>query len=279
MTKLKINFVDFWPDFDATSNFFLDLLKTRFDLEISDSPDFIIYSVFGTTFRNYHCTRIFYTGENIRPNFDECDFALSFDFIEHPRHFRLPLYVLYLKDPKQLVKEDTFNPEKILQEKSKFCNFIYSNGSAQERIDFFEKLSKYKKVDSGGRVRNNLGCFVLDKLDFIKDYKFTIAFENSSYPGYTTEKLVHPMLVHSLPIYWGNPRVDEDFNPKSFLNYFSFDSDEELIARIIGLDRNDELYCRYLREPYYYHNEPNKYVKPEYVLGFFEKIFEWGKFT
>ena len=38
----------------------------------------------------------------------------------------------------------------------------------------------------------------------------TIAFENSSFPGYTTEKIFEPMLEGSIPIYWGNPRVDED---------------------------------------------------------------------
>ena len=48
---------------------------------------------------------------------------------------------------------------------------------------------------------------VSNKMDFIKDYKFVISFENSSNPGYTTEKLIEPMLVNSIPIYWGNTEV------------------------------------------------------------------------
>ena len=59
-------------------------------------------------------------------------------------------------------------------------------------------------------------------MDFIKDYKFVISFENSSYPGYTTQKLIEPMLVNSSPIYWGNKSVGKDFNTKSFINVFYY---------------------------------------------------------
>ncbi len=61
--------------------------------------------------------------------------------------------------------------------------------STKVRNNFFLKISKYKKVDSGGLALNNIGYIVKNKLEFIKDYKFTIAFENSSYSGYTTEKI------------------------------------------------------------------------------------------
>ncbi|WP_416171499.1 glycosyltransferase family 10 domain-containing protein [Algoriphagus boritolerans] len=74
----------------------------------------------------------------------------------------------------------------------KFCCFLASNERAKERIEFFKKLSQYKQVDSGGIVHNNLGFRVSDKMKFIKDYKFIVAFENSSYPGYITEKIWHP---------------------------------------------------------------------------------------
>ena len=72
-------------------------------------------------------------------------------------------------------------------------------------MDFFVKLSKYKQVDSGGRTLNNIGGPVEDKMEFIKDYRFVISFENAEYPGYTTEKIIQPMFVDSIPIYWGNP--------------------------------------------------------------------------
>ena len=45
----------------------------------------------------------------------------------------------------------------------KFCNFVASNGNCQERNDFVSKLSKYKKVDCGGRWMNNIGYSVSNK--------------------------------------------------------------------------------------------------------------------
>jgi hypothetical protein len=102
--------------------------------------------------------------------------------------------------------------------KQKFCCMVVSNAHAKERIRFFEQLSKYKKVDSGGRFLNNIGRSIDEKMEFIKDYRFVISFENSSSPGYTTEKLIEPMLVNSVPIYWGDPEVGRYFNTKIFVN-------------------------------------------------------------
>ena len=97
-----------------------------------------------------------------------------------------------------------------------------SNPYSQKRIGFFKELSKYKKVDSGGKVLNNVGGCVEDKLEFIKDYKFVISFENSAHPGYTTEKIVDPLAMNCIPIYWGNPYVARDFNNKRFYQLFRF---------------------------------------------------------
>lgn len=74
----------------------------------------------------------------------------------------------------------------------KFCSFVVSNSQFSDplRKRFFERLCKYKKVDSGGRYLNNIGGPVRDKLAFCRGYKFNIAFENSSVDGYTTEKIM-----------------------------------------------------------------------------------------
>jgi len=281
MKKIRIKFTDFWPTLHQTShycdNFFLHLLQKRFSVQLSYEPEVLFYSVFGSEHKKYHCYKVFYTGENVRPNFEECHFAFSFDHLQHENHYRLPIYVLYLESPELLVKQD-FDVDRIIKEKTKFCNFIYSNPLGTKRIEFFERLSKYKPVDSAGKVLNNiakpLGGFTREKLAFIKDYKFTIAFENSEYPGYTTEKLIHPMLVHSLPIYWGNPLVHLDFNPKSFINYYDFPDEETLIEHIIELDQNDELYREYLLEPYYHNNQVNPLIEADHILDVFEKIFK-----
>jgi hypothetical protein len=267
MKTIKLDFVDFWPGFNKTNNYFYNLLKNKYEIEITPDPDFVIYSVFGRSYKKYKCIRIFYTGENVRPNFKECDYAFTFDHIENnPRHYRLPLYGLYLPTPEALIKKEDYNPETVLREKTEFCNFVYSNKKAKKRIDFFHKLSKYKPVASGGKLLNNVGGRVPNKLEFIRKFKFTIAFENFSYPGYTTEKLTEPMLMKSVPIYWGNKLVDKDFNTKSFISYHDYENDEAVIERIIELDRNDDLYLECFKQPYYNNNVVNEYIRREKIL-------------
>jgi len=285
--RIKLKFLNYWPAFNPSDNYFYNLLKPYYDLEVTDEPDYLIYNLphilpplgpirfYNREYRKYNCIRIFYTSENLKPDFSECDYAFTFDFNKNPNHRRLPNYVRNAT-PEQLIKKD-LDYEKILSEKAKFCNFVYSNWRAQKRRRFFKKLSKYKKVDSGGKYKNNLGYYVQDKISFIKDYKFTIAFENISSVGYTTEKLVQPMIVHSLPIYWGNRLVGRDFNTKSFLNYYDFENENELIERIIEIDNNDELYIKYLKEPYFHNNEVNEYMNPQNVLRRFEYIFNNDK--
>jgi hypothetical protein len=172
------------------------------------------------------------------------------------------------------------NPEKILAGKTKFCSFVvrsHNPGKNRNRLEFFQKLSRYKKVDSGGEFMNNIGGPIpghsAGKIEFLNVYKFNIAFENGSFPGYTTEKIFEPMVARCLPIYWGNPLIIEEFNPKSFLNYADFPNEEALIEKIIELDKDDAKYLEYLRQPYFYNDEPNVYFSHERMLNFFEKIF------
>ena len=74
------------------------------------------------------------------------------------------------------------------------------------------------------------------KIDFLKPYKFNIAFENRSLPGYTTEKIFEPMLARCLPIYWGNPLINEEFNPRSLLNAADYHDDDALIGKVRELE-------------------------------------------
>ena len=64
-----------------------------------------------------------------------------------------------------------------------------------------------------------------------------------------------------------------EFNPKSFLNYFDFPSEEALIEKIIELDQDDAKYLEYLRQPYFHNNQPNEFFSHERLLNQFERIF------
>ena len=123
---------------------------------------------------------------------------------------------------------------------------------------------------------NNIGFLVPDKLDFIKDYKFSIAIENSVVPGYTTEKIIEPMMMNSMPIYYGDPYVSRDFNMDSCVHIKNPESIQEIIDRIIVLDNNDDLYIDKLRKKWFaYGNVKKKYAQE--ITAFFENIFEREK--
>ncbi|MBK6392465.1 MAG: glycosyltransferase [Saprospiraceae bacterium] len=268
--KLGITFCDFWPELNMEDNIFINCLRKITQVQIDhEHPDLVFYSYYGNGHFKYRCPKIFYTGENIRPDYDACDFSLSFDYPVSEKNYRFPLYALYGDVHQLCLPKD---PQEILISKTKFCNFVVSNPQGKERNKFFNLLNKYKKVDSGGRFKNNIGHLVEDKNTFVRDYKFTLAFENSSFPGYTTEKIFQPMMMHSLPIYWGNPLVGRDFNTKSFINIHDFPDFHAAIDHIIDVDNNDDLYLQYLNEPYFLNNEPNEFVKEENLTAFLANI-------
>ena len=279
MRKIRIDFCDFWEDFCKTDNFFWNLLKTRFDVELHGKPDFLFYSNREQHVHRVHnCVKIFFAVESYLPNWRECDYAMTYHYLEDPRHLRLPFYLLYGTADHLLNNGEDI--ERLFASKTKFCSFIVSNPGKREgrkRVEFFHSLSRYKRVDSGGKVLNNIGGPIAGgpegKLAFLRPYKFNIAFENAAISGYTTEKIVEAMRARTVPIFWGNPRINEEFNSSSFLNYSDFPSADALIERIIELDRNDEKYMEILRQPYFPGNQATNWYDPERFLSFCERIF------
>ena len=136
--------------------------------------------------------------------------------------------------------------------------------------------SAHKKVDSGGRLLNNIGYNIErgseSKLKWMRNYKFSITFENASYPGYTTEKLMHALISDTIPIYWGDPLVANDFNPKAFVNCLDFHSYSEVVELIREIDHNDNLYREYLSQPYLKDNKETDFCREENIVGRYDEI-------
>lgn len=152
-------------------------------------------------------------------------------------------------------------------EKKKFCIFVVSNSDKFDtriRNRFFEKLSKYKKVDSAGGAMNNMGIKAPrnDELkgdysyyNFLSEYKFMICFENKSKSNYITEKLTNAYLGNTVPIYWGANNVKKWFNNNGILQLEESGTEEEmdkLINRIKEIDNDDILYEEMYRQPLMY---------------------------
>lgn len=287
MKKLKLKFVDFWIDMGKPeSNYFFQLLSQHYDVEFSDEPDIVFYSCFGKEYQKYTCTRIFYSPENWRPDFSRSDYAMTFDRLEDKRHLRVPLWALYYISykkgdllPAPLPVET--DPLKRLDEwksRKNFCSIIVSNAKAPERIRFFEQLNRRMKVDSGGRWNNTIGrelpSGTQNKFQFIKDYRFVISFENASHPGYTTEKVMEPLLAGCIPIYWGDPEIGADFNTRRFI-HIGKASDagyEEAIETILDLERNPEKARAILDEPIFAGDREPICLEPDYIS---QRLFAW----
>ena len=256
---VKINFADTEKGyFNVQDNIFLDVLKKKYQVEISNKPDFLFYSCFGDDVKKYaNCVKIFFTNENVVPDFNETDYGIGFHHITfEDRYLRYPEYFYKIKPElqnRQNLSDELFD--------RKFCNFIYSNSKNGEgaplRIEFCKQLMNYKKVDCLGKVLHNTdidfegrsGNWAQSKIEVLKGYKFTIAFENRFTSGYTTEKLYQPFLASSIPIYMGNPSVAVDFNPKAFINCSDYKNFNEVIEVIKELDTNKEKYMAMLKEP------------------------------
>lgn len=272
LPQLLINFSDFYPGFKKEENYFYNLLSKSFKLILSDEPEVLIYSCFGYDYLNHRCLRIFYTGENRISDFSACDYSISFEYLKNSKQYRLPCYSVrafhfnFLPELKKGLTREEAAIE--WERKSKFCCTVVSNGKSSVRNDFFHKLSLTKKVDSGGRYLNNIGGPVDDKFIFTREYKFVFAFENQQYPGYLTEKLMDAILVKAIPIFWGDPNVNQDFNPKRFLNYDDYPNEEALIADMLLIENDRERFISIISEPVFQSKKLPLHLEEEKLNSF-----------
>lgn len=246
--KLRLGFTDYYNTLDT---FFIDVLSKTFDIERDDAnPDYLIFcdETFGQNNLKYDpnkVIKIFFTGENRRPYNYQAHHAISFDHLDSNQFYRLPLYVLdnwvqtkngvpdMLNLPREYVKYD---------DKQWFCGFVASNPAGDYRNKMFHMLNEYKPVMSGGPLFNNIGGIlprdVQSKIDFFSQCRFSLCFENSSWPGYCTEKIMHGFIAKTVPIYWGSPTVALDFEEGTYISRHNYVSDNNFIDAIIEIDKD-----------------------------------------
>ena len=263
---------------DVARNEIFNELADEFIFEESEQPDFILFGPYGIDIPkpgNY--IRIGYYCENIIPDLSLCEWAFGVmpeAAINNKKYKRIQWH---RQDPQLLVKPDDYNPIQILDKKQHFCNFLYSH-PVPYREEFFRQLSKYKKVDAPGKSMNNMnsidtlfkGDIWNRKKQFLGSYKFTIAFENYVYPGYQTEKLYDAMQVDSVPIYCGDPLIEQIFNTQSFVNFTDYVQPNNSPV-IRWLEENSQLdFVDIL--PTYYHNPLQRLKRKAKSIGKLTKM-------
>jgi len=266
MTKpvLHLGFTDYYPGLDT---FFMDTLSESFDIKRDDeNPKYLIFcdETFGTNNLKYDpnkTLKIFFTGENRRPWNYQAHYAISFDHLDGEKFYRLPLYVLDNFNGVSFGCDDLFNLKRTFtsedwHKRTEFCGFVSSNGACAERNNMFAQLSQYKKVDSAGPWMNTVGYVIprgfeaqKHKMEFLSKYRFNLCYENSSYPGYATEKPAHAFIAGTVPIYWGSPVVEVDFNIEAMICRHQYQSDKEMIEHIIHIDNDMNAWLDIMNRP------------------------------
>lgn len=278
-----IAFLDFWPGFDTDEDRWLSRRWFRDNLqgvEILDEPEgasVVLFSIFGREHQRFLADRsscrgegrrapklVCFIGENRRPPVGKVPLVFSFDHLAGfpaTTHLRLPLWVLDREVHTVLrLHEERLRARRVAKpQRAGFCCWVASNSNmynAAFRLRFVQMLTlRYKQVACGGESLNNVGGPVQDKLGFLRGFKFNVAFENASYPGYCTEKLLHAFAAGCVPIYWGDPHVsrksavEPDFNPAALISAHDFDNADELLAHIAAVDQDPALMQQYLDQP------------------------------
>jgi hypothetical protein len=109
------------------------------------------------------------------------------------------------------------------QSRASLALFCYSNPGCDYRNRTAQLLQNESLLHSCGGVLNNLNGERAPRsldayIDYCSDLKGYMAFENSSFPGYLTEKVLHGVMVGAKVFYWGDPLVNEFFDESYCLN-------------------------------------------------------------
>jgi len=253
--SVSVTFSGFWKGFNPEDNFIINTLRRKYDVTVTgaDEAELMFCSSMEGEIPSCgeSCVKVYFTGENDVPDFNEYDYAISFHHIQFgERHLRLPLYVLYdafdvlRKGSVELIsKHDAL--------KRDFCSVVLSSNIAGDpaRLRLIDEFAARFPLSSGGRYKNNVGGPVEDKMKFISGFRFNLCPENSMVDGYVTEKIVEPLAAQTVPIYWGTEDVCNEFNPEAFIRINDYSSFSEAFDAIERIASDDDLYYGMLTAP------------------------------
>lgn len=269
MAPIRIAFSDWIGGANPAAERLLRLAAARREIVRSNfaEADLLIYSDFGESHWGFRGLKVYLTGENMLPDFAQCDLAYSpVEIPGDPRAVRFPYYAQVLPELGSLVRPADYDARHFLN-RADFACFVASNPRGPERNRFFRALNRRKAVVSAGRHFNNTGKPLFDKMSFLRQFRFNLAFENTSSNGYITEKLVEPLLAGSIPIYWGAPDVGREFNPRCMINVNDFPSDKAVIDHILAVNTDQEARLALLEAQPFRDNQEPACLSDEYLVG------------
>ncbi len=128
------------------------------------------------------------------------------------------------------------DPRELYSEREKIIRFFEQKPAGEFDL-YGSNWEKRKYVTWKGRVA--------DKLGTLKQYKFSICYENmGNVKGYITEKIFDCFAAGNVPVYLGASNVAELIPKECFVDRRDFASEQELYEFMQGM--NEETYNRYL---------------------------------
>jgi len=212
--------LDFWPGIDPANCQIVDLFRyanKRKQWRYTENPeqaDVVFSSCYGgKRIRSFTTTQqalhILYLGENIRPRYDVYDYSLSFDQFEyHGRNIYWPLWIFELNlfscaqyADRKTYEINSITLPKVIDVSHRRNRILYiGNNNEPLRMAVINSLVEAGfKIDCYGSHTRPVG----DKIEMASKYKVLLSPENSFYPGYCTEKIVHGYLGGCTSIIWG----------------------------------------------------------------------------
>jgi glycosyltransferase involved in cell wall biosynthesis len=209
----------------------------------------------------------------IKQNSDKFHYILTYDedLLELPNAiFRNGGYECVLNKNVHSLEHPLLADESLfgVYTKSKNISYISSNKTFTEFHIFRNQCASFIRdnrlpVDIYGVGYN----FIKQKLDGLKDYKFSIAIENGELNNYFTEKILDCFLTGTVPIYRGCSNIHKFFNMDGIITFDTIVELQEIINSVVKNEytiSNSTLTDNYDRAlEYCYNNDRffNKYLK------------------
>ncbi len=96
-----------------------------------------------------------------------------------------------------------------------------------------------KKLDSIWKAIDPIP--VDEKISTIAKYRFSLCFENYSYPGYVTEKIIECFVAGTVPVYLGAPDIDELIPKEAYVDVRDYPSWESLLKKLESMSEGESM--------------------------------------
>lgn len=135
-------------------------------------------------------------------------------------------------------------PEEMqIYQKTKLCSMICSPKARTHGHQFRLEVAKLlmHKLDLFGGAHGSprigegsgpTGDWWRSKLPALKNYMFSVVFENTICDKYYTEKITDCFATGTIPVYWGTKKISEDFNRDGIIFYDDNFSIEDLSSEL-----------------------------------------------